>query len=321
MPHVKLNYNLDIGPESVWLTVTASQAARASIAYVQELGDFYCGADYFTSRENLPSYLMKLCISGKGILEYENERYEISPGHVFWIDCSKPQHYYTAPDSEEWHILWVHFSGLPCDAYYHLFLTQNEGKNVILLESDVTVRSTLEMLMSLYHNGGNTLQDDVQASMLVTQLMSHCINTANAYKGTDRLPGYVAEARNYINSHYAERITLDDLAHSISVNKFYLQKLFKRHIGLSPNEYLIYTRLTQAKRLLRITSMPINQIATAVGIRNMGHFTTMFRRYEGITPTAYRQRWYSTMASAKTTTVTQIFSGIPSSEPRPRTLR
>ncbi len=53
--------------------------------------------------------------------------------------------------------------------------------------------------------------------------------------------------RSYINAHYTEQITLDVLSKKLSINKFYIQKLFKRYMGLSPNEYLIQTRLTRRK--------------------------------------------------------------------------
>ena len=292
MQPVKLSCNLDLGSASIWLTVTAAQAARASIAYVQELGDFHCGPAYYTSRENLPSYLIKLCVSGEGLLEYDGQSYAIRPGQLFWIDCRKHQNYRTAPGKDGWHILWVHLYGEPCDAYYQLFLAQNDGRNVVRLESDVSVRSTLEMLLNIYQGGGNTLHDDVHASALLTQLMTYCIQATGAGGSSNHTPAYVIDARNYINLHYAERITLDDLSRSISINKFYLQKLFKRYFGLSPNEYLIHTRLTRAKQLLRTTALPISQIAMDVGINNIGHFITLFKRYEDITPSAYRQRWY-----------------------------
>ena len=292
MAGVKLSFNLDLTDESLWITVTASQAVRSSIAYVQELGDFYCGPDYYTTRENLPSYLIKMCVSGEGTLDYDGQSYVIRPGHLFWIDCTKPQYYRTSPAKGNWHILWVHFYGAPCEAYYKLFLAQNEGRVVVRPSSDMAIRSTLDTLLKLYLEGGNTLQDDVQASAMLTQLMSHCIHAAGMHSA-NRLPNYVIDARSYINMHYAERITLDELSRSISINKFYLQKLFKRCIGLSPNEYLIHTRLTHAKQLLRSTSTPINQIVMDVGFNNIGHFITLFKRYEGITPSAYRRRWYN----------------------------
>ena len=127
--------------------------------------------------------------------------------------------------------------------------------------------------------------------------MCGCIRDAGVVNDSNRLPAYVLDARNYINLHYAERITLDDLARVISINKFYLQKLFKRCMGLSPNEYLIYTRLTQAKHLLLTTDRSISRIAMDVGIDNVGYFTNLFKKYEGCVPSVFRQNWYKSQRS------------------------
>jgi len=293
MPQVKLSFNLDISRDSIWLTVTPSQAARASIAYVQELGDFHCGSQYYTNRENLNSFLIKLCISGEGLLDYEDKTYSVRPGQLFWINCQKLQHYRTSPKKGDWRILWVHFNGVPCEAYYNLFLSQNDGSPVVDLGQDVEFRSLLEMLIRLYRDSGSTLQDDVQASSLLTQLMARSIQAAGQRGDRGHLPAYVTDIRSYLSMHYAENITLDKLAQLFNINKFYLQKLFKLHMGLSPNEYLIHTRLNRAKQLLRTTSRPINQIAMDVGINNIGHFINLFKKYEGSTPNTYRQNWYN----------------------------
>ena len=108
-------------------TATPSQIAKSSILYVQELGDFIAGKSYYTRRANLPSYLIKYCISGEGLLDYEGSCYTIKPGQLFWIDCEKPQYYRTSPEKGNWRILWVHYYGQTARAYYELFLAQNGG--------------------------------------------------------------------------------------------------------------------------------------------------------------------------------------------------
>lgn len=299
MSQVKLSFNLDISSESSWLTVTAAQAARGAIAYVQELGDFHCGSEYYTTREGLNSFLIKLCISGEGVLEYGGQNYHVRQGQMFWIDCRQPQHYYTSREEGSWHLMWVHFFGESCEPYYRLFQNQNENSPIINPSSSAAVRNILDELFSLYREGGNTLKDDVLASSLLTSLMSGCIRDAGVISESRRLPAYVLDARNYINLHYAERITLDDLARVISINKFYLQKLFKRYMGLSPNEYLIYTRLSQAKHLLSTTDHSIGRIAMDVGIDNVGYFTNLFKKYEGCAPSVFRQNWYKSQRNSE----------------------
>lgn len=56
MEQIKLRYELDLEPNYIWLSPTATQAAKKSIPYVQELGVFPCREKYYTERERLPSF-------------------------------------------------------------------------------------------------------------------------------------------------------------------------------------------------------------------------------------------------------------------------
>ena len=104
-------------------------------------------------------------------------------------------------------------------------------------------------------------------------------------------PRYVREAQDYMTVHFRERITLDLLAKEISINRFYLQKLFTRCAGLSPIAFLTNLRIVRAKELLRMTDMPISAIAAEVGIETASHFIKLFKANEGITPAQYRRTW------------------------------
>ncbi|MBQ3423725.1 MAG: helix-turn-helix transcriptional regulator [Clostridia bacterium] len=291
MKPVKLSYNLDISDKSSWLTVTAAPSVRSSFAYVQELGDFYCGSDYFTVRENLPSYLIKLALNGAGTLEYENATYQIRPGRLFWVDCRKHQRYYTSPDAPSWHTLWVHLYGPTAQAYYEAFLEQNNGSAMVSADHPSSMLDLFSQLMALYRGNANTIQDDIQASCLLTQLMTGCIRLSGQGAGTRQKPGYIASVQEYIDTHYAEDITLDVLARQFSIDKYHLQKMFKQRVGLSPNAYLTRSRLAAAKQLLRTTGDSMTRIAEEVGY-TASYFDNVFKKYEGVTPRAYRQGWY-----------------------------
>ena len=299
MEQVRLSYDLDFYSESTWLTVTSPPAVRSSFAYVQELGDFRCGGKYYTKREHLPSYLIKLTLSGQGTLEYNNAVYQLEPGSLFWIDCRKLQHYYTSKETGRWHILWVHFYGPTAKAYYEAFLEQNANSPVINPGYDGQFADILEKLIRLYGHKGSALQDDIFASGLLTQLMVNCISAADSHpkdtgqKSTD----YVSAIQSFIDKNYQENISLDHLAQSFSINKFYLQKLFKKRSGLSPNEYLTRVRLEKAKNLLRTTDSTIIQIAQDVGY-TASYFDNVFKKYESVTPQTYRQRWYDSEKEA-----------------------
>ena len=96
---------------------------------------------------------------------------------------------------------------------------------------------------------------------------------------------------DYMAAHFRERVTLELLSKEISINKYYLQRLFTRHVGLSPNAYLASLRIAHAKELLRMTEMPVSAVAAETGIETASHFIKLFREHEGITPAQYRRVW------------------------------
>ena len=94
----------------------------------------------------------------------------------------------------------------------------------------------------------------------------------------------------YIQEHFMESVTLDDIAGSILVSKSECCRCFKRTTGLSPIEYLMRYRIMEsAKHRHRQTHEYISEIAGAVGFNNTSYFNKIFKKYIGCTPTEYRQ--------------------------------
>lgn len=95
--------------------------------------------------------------------------------------------------------------------------------------------------------------------------------------------------RHYIDKHYKENITLDQLAEKASINKYYMAHAFKREYGISPISYLIGCRIREGKRLLAETDLSLSQIATVLGFSSSSYFSQSFRNSEGMSPTEYRK--------------------------------
>lgn len=99
------------------------------------------------------------------------------------------------------------------------------------------------------------------------------------------------DVKEYIDANYAKKITLDGLSETFSINKFYLERIFKEQFGVSIIGYLTNIRITHAKRLLRFTDKSVEQIGMECGISPLYYFSRMFKQTEGISPSEYRMKW------------------------------
>ncbi len=188
----------------------------------------------------------------------------------------------------------MHFFGANAASYYEQFQALGLGATVGTLPAGSAIEGCMRQLIAIYQKGQTTLAQDLRASALLATMMAECIQSFSAPADSRHAPpAIVHQVRLYLTENYNQRITLDSLGERFSIDKFYLQKLFKRHTGLTPNEFLILSRLNQAKEMLRTTQRPVGEISLEVGIPNASHFIKLFQRHEGVTPGVYRQNWYA----------------------------
>lgn len=116
---------------------------------------------------------------------------------------------------------------------------------------------------------------------LLWQIHSHHIPTTKV--------DLVAQAKYYLQEHYAEPITMNLLAELLDSSPRHLSRMFKRQTGYSPIEFMIQVRMSKAKELLLTTDATLQEIAKNVGYPDGYYFAKMFKRYMGISPVRYRK--------------------------------
>ncbi|SDB24519.1 Helix-turn-helix domain-containing protein [Pseudobutyrivibrio sp. YE44] len=96
------------------------------------------------------------------------------------------------------------------------------------------------------------------------------------------------DAMEYINEHYKEDISLQDVAGVIGYSDVYFCKIFKQHLGKSFIVFLNELRIDKAKQLLEKPAINIKDVCFDVGYRDANYFTRVFKRLTGMTPSEYR---------------------------------
>lgn len=101
----------------------------------------------------------------------------------------------------------------------------------------------------------------------------------------------IQQITKYMEEHYHEKISLDQIAANMYLSSFYISKLFKSETGDTPINYLISLRMQKAKELLDLDpERSIQSVAAAVGYEDAYHFSKLFKKYYGISPLYYKSR-------------------------------
>lgn len=101
---------------------------------------------------------------------------------------------------------------------------------------------------------------------------------------------YIKESINFIEQNFQNSITIEDIAAQCGINRSYLGRIFHSSTGRSPQEFLIRYRMTKAAELLKLTSLSIGDIGSAVGYENALHFSRAFKNVYGVAPREWRMQ-------------------------------
>lgn len=109
-------------------------------------------------------------------------------------------------------------------------------------------------------------------------------------KFKEKIPETQSKILEYIGSHYHEpNLRLSDIANEIGISEEMTSELLKNHSNLTFRQYLNQVRLEEAKRLLKVSSLQISEIAFKVGYNNIQHFNRVFKEYTDLQPKNYRE--------------------------------
>lgn len=269
---------------------TPSKFTRSQLIHLQEIGELQARKPHTSQRENLASFLFFLVTSGSGKLVYQKTVYNLHAGDCVFIDCHKSYSHLTSED-DLWSLKWIHFYGPNMTAIYEKYVSR--GGRPCFRTADQ------QAYIQIYHTifdltDSNSTSRDMKIYEKLVSLLSllmeesHSLTSHSSDKSRKR---NLQSVKEYIDTHYAEKITLDQLSSQYFINKFYLTRSFKDQFGTPVNSYLIQVRVTHAKQLLRFTDLPIEKIGQECGMSDANYFSRVFKKTEGVTPGEYRNAW------------------------------
>ena len=132
---------------------------------------------------------------------------------------------------------------------------------------------------------------DALADLGLKMLLLRIIQTQNLalIKAKPSLHHKFASVLHYIGTHLSQKISIDDLAKEACMSRSLFFLAFKNEFGMAPMEYVQKERIAYAKTVMADGTLSITDICYRSGFNNLNYFIKLFKRAEGITPSAYRK--------------------------------
>ena len=174
-------------------------------------------------------------------------------------------------------------------------LATNENSNgqFCILDhfESVEISSCLRNILREMELKNTGYEDICQAYMdiLIIRLMRNTAMTVQTAHKVISGNRQCAAVKRYIDLHFKEPLSLEQLSNEAHMNKYYLSHAFKREYGVSPINYMIARRIDESKYLLAETDLSMSQIAQLLGFSSLSYFSQVFRKAHGASPMEFRQ--------------------------------
>ena len=238
-------------------------------------------------------YLFHYIISGTGTLMADNAKgetqtYSIKSGQGFLIFPGQITTY-IADQNLPWEYVWIEFDGLRVKEA--LDLTELSVNTPVYHSHSKDLREQLmnEMLYIVHHAKESPFHL-IGHLYLFLDYLTQSAKSTKLVQSSKMSDYYIKEAINYIEQNFQNNITIEDIAAVCGINRSYFGKIFRNSIGRSPQEFLMNYRMVKATELLKLTSLSIAEIGSAVGYENQLHFSRAFKTIYGISPREWRNQ-------------------------------
>ena len=274
----------------------------ASSLYVTDIGYYPQAVHHYRERKKpIAQYVLIYCVEGSGWYQVGGKEHQVQQGQFFILPPNVP-HTYGAAENGSWTIYWIHFSGEHAAVYAEGMQTPQQIN--VAANSRIMDRIGIfeEMLSTL--QSGTSIEDLRYASSLLHHFLAsmrylgqfrkahHAGVLPKDADATTDSEAVCQAAIHFMQENIENHITLQQVLHYTGYSQSHLLALFKKHVGQSPLAYFNHLKMEHACRLLRDTTLKVNQICHKVGIDDQYYFSRLFSKSVGMSPTDYRNRMH-----------------------------
>ena len=279
-----------------WLFTSMDKADSPQIKadIKKDLSKFESVTDF----ENHGYFEMCLCINGALAVELEHTVYQLSKNKILLIFPNHKHREYAlkkgshqaiwiASNLNEVTIVITGKKDEDGDFYVHW------GCSLTETDDNIAISNEFKQINNELENTAIDMNEFIKAAMMkISILLLRNLNNMvqKDYSKDNWKESIVGKVKSFIELNYSKNIKLTDIAHQLCISQNYLNNIFKSAMGRTIMKYVEETRIYKARVLLKETSYTVESISVMLGYCDQYHFSKIFKRETGYTPSGYRKR-------------------------------
>lgn len=234
-------------------------------------------------RHSHDAFAIGAIVQGVGGYQCRGQRHALPAGTLSLMNPEEPHTGHAESARLVYRMLYVEESRLPA------LLGRKrlpDGFRSLNPTDDGAVASALARLASEFERRDALILESELLALLELVFVRH--GGLRVARPAARDGGVTAQVRDYLEAHYAEAVSLEQLAALVQRHPRHLIEAFRRAYGVPPHTYLLQRRVREAKRLLLGDQSPL-AVALGLGFYDQAHFSGTFKRFTGVTPGQFRR--------------------------------
>jgi AraC-like DNA-binding protein len=241
--------------------------------------NYHIGPQICTKR-----FFCHFVLDGSVIVSQNNQVHQLKKGDLFVIFPDLPFEYWAEPSESPLRMFWFAFSG---------HIASQLLKRVGLLAETPCLRNQIDSEMVSQLNkiawiiAEKASNKDLKLTAAIYRLFDQ-ISSKHLTNEKEDVFTLVQKSREYIDLHYSDGITIQNVAKHVNANRSYLTEKFTEFIGVSPRVYLQDLKMKKGLELIKNSTLPITNIALSLGYPDLYTFSRAFKNYYGYAPSHSR---------------------------------
>lgn len=226
-------------------------------------------------------YLFEFVRTGQGFVEVDSQIYNSVPESYFMIPPNTENKYWSTPGIIQEKIFFI-CRGSLVKALLEIYRLE---RSYLVKDAGSLIKYFNNMLILARQYGD---RKNREAALVFHKLIQSAHSVV--YRDDEvPLPPLVQELHKLLDMHLEKKIDFSLISKEIPYSQAYMVRLFKKHMGVTPHEYILRRRLETAQLLLRHSTLSIKEIAERLVFSDQYHFSNYFKKCTGLSPSQFRR--------------------------------